>query len=86
MFSWHTTRCSSQAACANARCDQRVRTAARGKRASAKAGEWYSFPGDNSLRITERIQGLLQEVVTLRRTPEQAMRQMTEIVQQLLPK
>ncbi|MET4483682.1 ABC transporter substrate-binding protein [Bradyrhizobium sp. F1.13.3] len=55
-------------------------------RASAKVGEWRSFPGDNSLRITELIQGMLQEVVTLRRTPEQVMPQMTEIVRGLLPK
>ncbi|MDA9443216.1 hypothetical protein XH98_29800 [Bradyrhizobium sp. CCBAU 51745] len=55
-------------------------------RASMKAGRWYSFPGDNSLRITDRIRVLLQEVVTLRRSPEEALEEMTKSVQQLLPK
>ncbi|MET3973327.1 hypothetical protein [Bradyrhizobium sp. S3.5.5] len=55
-------------------------------RAAGKAGGWYSFPGDNSLRITDRIRLLLQDVVTLRRSPEDAMKAMTEAVQQLLPK
>ncbi|WP_025038400.1 ABC transporter substrate-binding protein [Bradyrhizobium sp. DOA9] len=55
-------------------------------RAANRASGWYSFPGDNSLRITDRIRLLLQDVVTQRRSPDAAMKEMTEAVQQLLPK
>ncbi|MER8929029.1 ABC transporter substrate-binding protein [Mesorhizobium sp. M0859] len=55
-------------------------------KASARAAEWYSFPGDNSLRVTELIETLLQDVVTLRTSPEEAMDRMKSGVQKLLPR
>lgn len=55
-------------------------------RASVKSGEWYSFPGENSLRITEVILSHLQQVARLQQTPEEAMRAMTDEVQRLLPR
>ncbi|NTE68061.1 ABC transporter substrate-binding protein [Agrobacterium tumefaciens] len=55
-------------------------------RSSTKAGEWYSFPGDNSLRITEVVRSYLQQVVTLRRTPQEAMTLMVNDIQHLLPR
>ncbi|MQX58190.1 ABC transporter substrate-binding protein [Sinorhizobium meliloti] len=55
-------------------------------KASARAAEWYSFPGDNSLRITEVIESVLQDVVRLRMPPEEAMNRMKADVQKLLPR
>lgn len=55
-------------------------------KASARATEWYSFPGDNSLRITEVIESVLQDVVRLRMPPEEAMNRMKADVQKLLPR
>ncbi|SFT84939.1 ABC transporter substrate-binding protein [Paraburkholderia aspalathi] len=52
--------------------------------ASSKSAGWYSFPGKNSLRITEAIALHLQEVVTLKRSPEEAMKLMVNDVQNLL--
>ncbi|MDL2409805.1 ABC transporter substrate-binding protein [Rhizobium calliandrae] len=54
--------------------------------ASAKAGTWYSFPGDNSLRITETIKSVLQDVATLRLPPAEALPKMRQDVQALLPR
>lgn len=54
--------------------------------ASARAAEWYSFPGDNALRITEAIKSILQDVATLRVTPEEALPKMRNDVQDLLPR
>ncbi|UCI31729.1 ABC transporter substrate-binding protein [Mesorhizobium sp. B4-1-4] len=55
-------------------------------RASARSGEWQSFPGDNSLRITEVITSYLQQVATLQRNPDETIKLMTNDVQSLLPR
>ena len=47
--------------------------------------EWYAFPGSNSLKITAVIKEHLQSVLTLKRTPEDAMAAMKRDVQLLLP-
>ncbi|QRM32388.1 ABC transporter substrate-binding protein [Microvirga sp. VF16] len=54
--------------------------------ASARAAEWYSFPGENALRITEVIKSILQDVVTQRLPPEEALPKMQRDVQNLLPR
>ncbi|KWV55221.1 hypothetical protein AS156_06005 [Bradyrhizobium macuxiense] len=35
--------------------------------------EWYAFPGENSIRISDAIKRHLQAVLTLKRTPEEAL-------------
>ena len=47
---------------------------------------WYSFPGENALKITDVIRDHLQSVVNQSATPEAALKAMTEDVQRLLPK
>jgi multiple sugar transport system substrate-binding protein len=47
---------------------------------------WYSFPGENALKITDVIRDHLQSVVNQSATPEAALQAMTEDVQRLLPK
>lgn len=46
---------------------------------------WYSFPGQNALKITDVIKGHLESVVTLKATPEGAMAAMAADVRALLP-
>ena len=47
---------------------------------------WYSFPGENALKITDVIRDHLQSVVNQSATPEAALQAMTKDVQSLLPK
>lgn len=54
--------------------------------ASARAAEWYAFPGDSAFRITEAIKSILQDVATLRLTPKEALRKMRNDVDALLPR
>ncbi|MDW9782437.1 extracellular solute-binding protein [Sinorhizobium meliloti] len=54
-------------------------------RASALAGEWYSFPGPKSLKITDTIKTFLRDVVTLKQSPADAMKGMVVAVQKLRP-
>jgi multiple sugar transport system substrate-binding protein len=49
------------------------------------ATSWYAFPGRNSVRITDLIKNRLQQVVTLKESPETALRAMAREVQDLLP-
>ncbi|WOH80296.1 extracellular solute-binding protein [Bradyrhizobium sp. BEA-2-5] len=46
--------------------------------------EWYAFPGDNAIRITDTIKRHLQAVLTLKRTPEEALASMRAEVSALL--
>jgi len=48
--------------------------------------EWYAFPGENTIKITEVIKGHLQQVLTLKRSPEEALVAMKRDVKTLLPK
>ncbi|TBX99042.1 ABC transporter substrate-binding protein [Rhizobium laguerreae] len=48
-------------------------------------GPFFSFPGENSVKITKVIRDQLQAVLTLKRKPEDAMKQMSESVMVLLP-
>jgi multiple sugar transport system substrate-binding protein len=52
----------------------------------SRLGEWYAFPGENSIKITSIIKGYLQAVLTLRLSPEDALAQMKRDVAALLPK
>jgi len=45
---------------------------------------WFSFPGENSLRISDAIRGQLEAVATVRRSPAAAMAAMVAEVRQLL--
>ncbi|UVK35510.1 extracellular solute-binding protein (plasmid) [Mesorhizobium sp. AR10] len=45
---------------------------------------WYAFPGANSNRIVASVQETLQQVVTLKMTPEQAMADMQNNVSKML--
>lgn len=45
---------------------------------------WYSFPGENALKITDVIKGHLQQVITLQATPEEAMAAMVADTKDLL--
>lgn len=45
---------------------------------------WYSFPGPNSIKIFSTIKDILQEVATLKATPEEAMGEMKSKVTALL--
>ncbi|UCI31758.1 ABC transporter substrate-binding protein [Mesorhizobium sp. B4-1-4] len=47
---------------------------------------FFSFPGENSVKITKVIQDQLQAVVTLRRSPEDAMKLMASEAEAMLPK
>jgi multiple sugar transport system substrate-binding protein len=49
------------------------------------ATSWYAPPGDNSIKISRVVKDDLEQVVTLRLTPEQALDQMTSDIQPLLP-
>ncbi|WP_027154931.1 ABC transporter substrate-binding protein [Mesorhizobium sp. WSM2561] len=46
---------------------------------------FFSFPGENSTKITKVIQDQLQAVVTLQRSPEDSLKQMVSEVEALLP-
>ena len=46
---------------------------------------WYAFPGENSVRITEIIRDAMQDVVTLREQPDTAMDRLVAEVEALLP-
>ncbi|WP_198021696.1 extracellular solute-binding protein [Mesorhizobium sp. WSM3224] len=46
--------------------------------------EWYAFPGDNSVKITDIIKRYLQAVLTLNRQPEEALASMKKDVGALL--
>jgi multiple sugar transport system substrate-binding protein len=48
--------------------------------------KWYSFPGENALKITDVIKDHLQSVVNQSAKPDEATGQMAEDVQRLLPK
>lgn len=52
----------------------------------AQLNGFFSFPGENSAKIAKVIQDQLQAVITLQRSPEDAMKQMTIEVEALLPK
>lgn len=47
---------------------------------------WYSFPGQNSNKITDVIEDHLQSVFGQKETPEEAMAKMTKEVEALLPR
>ncbi|SJM30225.1 extracellular solute-binding protein [Mesorhizobium delmotii] len=47
---------------------------------------WYSFPGQNSVKITTVIRDHLQAVVTLQKPPADALSDMVKDVRSLLPK
>ncbi|MGZ9722726.1 ABC transporter substrate-binding protein [Rhizobium miluonense] len=47
---------------------------------------FFAFPGENSTKITKVIQDQLQAVITLKRSPDDAMHEMTSQVEALLPK
>lgn len=47
--------------------------------------QWYAFPGDNGLKITDVIADQLQAVVTGTATPDDALKNMAREVQRLLP-
>jgi multiple sugar transport system substrate-binding protein len=48
--------------------------------------QWYAFPGDNGLKITDVITDHLQSVVSGGVVPDEALRKMTSEVERLLPK
>jgi multiple sugar transport system substrate-binding protein len=48
--------------------------------------EFFSFPGSNSIKISDVIRDHLREVVTLQRSPQQAMPNIVRDVQKLLPR
>lgn len=48
--------------------------------------DWYAFPGENTIRITQVIRDYLQQVLTLKRPPEEALAAMKRDVEALLPK
>ncbi|WP_164891956.1 extracellular solute-binding protein [Mesorhizobium sp. M5C.F.Ca.IN.020.32.2.1] len=52
--------------------------------AARSAIDWFSFPGANSLRITDVIKAHLRDVITLKASPKDAMNRMSEEVQELL--
>ncbi|UCI31752.1 ABC transporter substrate-binding protein [Mesorhizobium sp. B4-1-4] len=47
---------------------------------------WYSFPGDNAVKISDVILDHLRSVITLRIPPESALRKMSADVSALLPR
>jgi multiple sugar transport system substrate-binding protein len=47
---------------------------------------WYSFPGPNSIKITEVIREHLRRVVTLQISPEEALALMQRDIEALLSK
>lgn len=47
--------------------------------------KFYNWPGENSLKIPNVIRDYLQQVVTLRATPEDVMPRMARDVRALLP-
>lgn len=49
-----------------------------------KLTSWYAFPSKNALQISEVIRDYIQEVATLKRTPEEVMPDMARDVQALL--
>ena len=48
--------------------------------------QWYGFPGDNGLKITDVIADHLQSVVNGAAKPDDALKMMVEDVQRLLPR
>jgi multiple sugar transport system substrate-binding protein len=53
---------------------------------SGRLSDWFAFPGENSLKISDAIRGQLEAVITRRRTPEVAMAAMVREVGELLPR
>lgn len=53
---------------------------------ASRMTRFYSFPGENSLKIPNVIRDHLQTVVTLRRRPEEVMSDMVRDVRALLPR
>lgn len=49
-----------------------------------KLGPWFSFPGENSVKITDVIKSHLQDVVLLRKNPTDALVTMKSDVEKLL--
>ena len=47
---------------------------------------WYSFPGPNSVRVTQAIVDNLSRVVEGQATPDAAVHDAAEQVQKLLPR
>jgi multiple sugar transport system substrate-binding protein len=47
---------------------------------------WFTFPGENSLKINDVIRDYLQRVVTLRQSPEEVMPKMSQDAAKLLPR
>lgn len=54
------------------------------REAPPRATPWYTFPGRNSLKISELIQSEMQLVATLQKTPAAAMRAMASSIPALL--
>jgi multiple sugar transport system substrate-binding protein len=46
---------------------------------------WYAFPGDNTVKIVDSIRDHLRDAATRRRTPAQALAEMVQAVEPLLP-
>ena len=46
---------------------------------------WYAFPGENATRIDAAIEDRLGEVITLRQTPDDALRALADEVRSMLP-
>ncbi|WP_170117149.1 ABC transporter substrate-binding protein [Phyllobacterium sophorae] len=49
-------------------------------------GDWYTFPGDNAVKINTAINDDLQSVVSLKLEPDDALDKMVKDVQALLPR
>ncbi|QRM32590.1 ABC transporter substrate-binding protein [Microvirga sp. VF16] len=49
-------------------------------------GDWYTFPGDNAVKINTAINDDLQSVVSLKLEPDAALDKMVKDVQALLPR
>jgi multiple sugar transport system substrate-binding protein len=47
---------------------------------------WFSFPGENSLKITKAIEEKLREVIVLHSDPSVVLDEMTAAVVEMLPK
>ncbi|MGV3553332.1 ABC transporter substrate-binding protein [Rhizobium sp.] len=52
----------------------------------ADLGDWYTFPGDNAVKINTVINDSLQSVVSLKSEPDVALDKMVNDVQALLPR
>jgi multiple sugar transport system substrate-binding protein len=49
-----------------------------------RATPWYTFPGRNSLKISELIENEMQQVATLQKTPVAAMASLVGAIRPLL--